>query len=57
MAAARVILVSDTLAKQELIEPDGLEQHTVTVDLPDPYPQLTSHAVNPWDDQAPEFLT
>jgi hypothetical protein len=26
-----------TLAKQELIEPDGLEQHTVTVDLPDPY--------------------
>ena len=26
-----------TLANQELIEPDGLEQHTVTVDLPDPY--------------------
>jgi hypothetical protein len=26
-----------TLAKQEVIEPDGLEQHTVTVDLPDPY--------------------
>lgn len=26
-----------TLAKQELIEPDDLEQHTVTVDLPDPY--------------------
>ena len=37
MAAARVILVSDTLAKRELIEPDGLEQHTITVDLPDPY--------------------
>jgi 3',5'-cyclic AMP phosphodiesterase CpdA len=26
-----------TPAQQELIEPDGLEQHTVTVDLPDPY--------------------
>jgi hypothetical protein len=26
-----------TLAEQELIEPDGLEQHTITVDLPDPY--------------------
>jgi hypothetical protein len=31
-----------TLAKQELIEPDGLEQHTVTVDLPDPYHKLTA---------------
>ncbi len=27
-----------TRAQQELIEPDGLEQHTITVDLPDPYP-------------------
>jgi Calcineurin-like phosphoesterase len=26
-----------TPAKHELIEPEGLEQHTVTVDLPDPY--------------------
>ncbi len=30
-------LTTGTLAQQELIEPDGLEQHTVTVDLPDPY--------------------
>ena len=30
-------LTAGTLANQELIEPDGLEQHTVTVDLPDPY--------------------
>ena len=30
-------LTAGTLAKQELIEPDDLEQHTVTVDLPDPY--------------------
>ena len=28
---------AETLAKQEFIEPDGLEQLTVTVDLPDPY--------------------
>lgn len=28
---------AETLANQELIEPDGLEQHTITVDLPDPY--------------------
>ena len=26
-----------TPAQQELIEPDGLEQHTITVDVPDPY--------------------
>ena len=26
-----------TLAEQEPIEPDGLEQHTITIDLPDPY--------------------
>ena len=30
-------LTTGTPAKQELIEPDGLEQLTVTVDLPDPY--------------------
>ena len=30
-------LTAGTPAKQELIEPDGLEQLTVTVDLPDPY--------------------
>ena len=30
-------LTIGTPAKQELIEPDGLEQLTVTVDLPDPY--------------------
>jgi Calcineurin-like phosphoesterase len=32
-----LILTTGTPAKQELIEPDGLEQLTVTVDLPDPY--------------------
>ncbi len=30
-------LTAGTLANQELIEPDGIEQHTITVDLPDPY--------------------
>ncbi len=30
-------LTAGTPAKRELIEPDGLEQHTITVDLPDPY--------------------
>jgi hypothetical protein len=30
-------LSAGTLAQQELIEPDGLEQHTITVDVPDPY--------------------
>jgi 3',5'-cyclic AMP phosphodiesterase CpdA len=30
-------LAAGTPAKQELIEPDGLEQLTLTVDLPDPY--------------------
>jgi hypothetical protein len=42
--ATRVILVSDShlsvsapAARHELVEPDGLEQLTLTVDLPDPY--------------------
>jgi hypothetical protein len=30
-------LTTGTPAQQELIEPDGLEQLTVTIDLPDPY--------------------
>jgi hypothetical protein len=30
-------LTTGTPAEQELIEPHGLEQLTVTVDLPDPY--------------------
>jgi 3',5'-cyclic-AMP phosphodiesterase len=30
-------LTTETPAEQELIEPDGLEQLTVTIDLPDPY--------------------
>jgi len=30
-------LTAGTLAGQKLIEPDGIEQHTITVDLPDPY--------------------
>ena len=30
-------LTTGTPARQELIEPEGLEQFTVTVDLPDPY--------------------
>ena len=30
-------LTAGTPAQQELIEPDGLEQHTITVDVPDPY--------------------
>lgn len=30
-------LTAGTLAGQELIEPDGLAQHVITVDLPDPY--------------------
>jgi hypothetical protein len=40
--AKRCGIVSLTLgteppAQQELVEPDGLEQLTLTVDLPDPY--------------------
>jgi len=30
-------LTSGTPPQQELIEPDGLEQLTLTIDLPDPY--------------------
>ena len=30
-------LTAGAQAKQELIEPDGLEQLTLTVSLPDPY--------------------
>ena len=30
-------LTTGTPAQQELIEPDGLEQLTLTIDLPDPY--------------------
>jgi 3',5'-cyclic AMP phosphodiesterase CpdA len=42
LGAKRCGIVSLTLstgtpAEQELIEPDGLEQHTLTIDLPDPY--------------------
>ena len=31
-------LATGTPAQQELIEPDGLQQLTLTIDLPDPYP-------------------
>jgi hypothetical protein len=31
-------LATETPAQQELIEPDGLQQLTLTIDLPDPYP-------------------
>jgi hypothetical protein len=34
---ASLTLTAGTRHKQELIEPHGLEQLTVTIDLPDPY--------------------
>jgi hypothetical protein len=42
LGAKRCGIVSLTLttgaaAEQELIEPDALTQHTMTIDLPDPY--------------------